>query len=92
MACCVALNNSLCAVTELISELDDFGSGRRFKRSHWEEGSFWHVVDARVVGDEETVRIKRVSGVRFRNNEPKTGRVSRIRAAGIRGWVPLESS
>lgn len=83
---------------ELLLQSENLGRGKRFRKLHWEEGSFWHVVDAKIVEAPDTADvaesehnsiIKRVSGVRFRNDMPQTGRVSSIRDAGKRGWVPV---
>lgn len=86
---------------DVLAGLDNHGRGRRVKKMIWQEGDFWHIVDVKVATKEpvedaasENIgnRLKRVSGVRFRNNAPTTGRVSRIRDAGKHGWVLLDSS
>lgn len=93
----LSINIRMCVVTKLLSSMDDFGKGRRFKKVYWDEGSFWHVVDVKVTEKEDpangvTTALKRVSGVRFKDNMPQTGRVSRIRHAERHEWVPLSSS
>jgi hypothetical protein len=82
-----------------MSGLDDLGRGRRFRKVHWEEGSFWHIVDAKIAeqsgkegAESAEIRLKRVSGVKFRDNVPQTGRVTRIRDAQKHMWLPIEKS
>ena len=88
-------------MTDILVDLEHHGRGRRVKKTHWEEGNFWHIVDTKVVtenptddaaSEEKTARLKRVSGVKFENNAPTTGRVTRILDAGKHGWVLLDSA
>lgn len=101
VACNVVVSSILCAVTKMLPELDNLGRGRRVKKVHWDEGSFWHIVDAKiaekkpqedVASEEIKETLKRISGVKFRNNVPQTGRVCTILDAGKHSWVLLDNS